>query len=393
MAVLPIVIFFDLLAFGMVTPMLPFYAEHFGANPDTAINLRAIYAFLMLVSTPAWSRLSDFIGRKPVLVLCFGGAAASYILQAFASSLLDLYVARGIAGASAGVIVTSRAYVADITKPGERSYGMGLISASLSLAFVLGPTIGGVLTGETPSGADFRNTSLVMAALSTVALTLASIFHERYPDTNIDNAHTIWRAKRPERLLLRLARSKFLIWLIVISFLATFAFAAMEASFPLWAERQLAWGPREVGYLFGYGAAIATMAQAGLTRILARWFSETVLIIHSAIAMGSGLLILPFSTELPAILIGVTLISVGFGLGDPALHSLVTKMARPDNMGGMLGLTASAANIGRVFGPLWGGYCFVTYDRNSPYYIGAAIMAIVLGLGIALFVSAKRNKS
>jgi len=335
------VIFFDLLAFGMITPMMPFYAEHLGASPDTAIYLRAVYALMMLFCTPLWARLSDFIGRKPVLIFCFGGVAASYLLLAFAPSLFILYVARGIAGASAGVIVTSRAYAADITEPGKRSHAMGLVGPSLSLAFVIGPMIGGLLTGEHPSSADFRNTSLVAAVLSILALTSASIFLKRSPDTNIDNTQPIGRVKRSGKHSLSLIWNNVLILLIVIGFLATFTFAAMEASFPLWAERQLAWGPRHVGYLFAYGAAVAIVAQAGLIRILSRWFNETALIILSAIAMGSGLLVLPFSTDLPSVLIGVTLISLGLGLGDPALHSLVTIVARPDHRGGMLGLTTA----------------------------------------------------
>jgi DHA1 family tetracycline resistance protein-like MFS transporter len=172
MPTLFLIVFVDLVGFGVIIPLLPFYGEHFQASPAVVGLLMATYSLAQFVSAPVLGRLSDRIGRKPVLSVSLAGAAASYLLLAFADELWMLFAARAIGGLMAGNISTAFAYVADVTTPANRAKGMGLIGAAFGLGFIFGPAIGGVLAGHDPATADFQSPALAAFALSALALVL-----------------------------------------------------------------------------------------------------------------------------------------------------------------------------------------------------------------------------
>ena len=181
MLVLFVVVFVNLVGFGIVIPLLPFYGEHYGAAPDEVALLLASYSAAQFVTAPLWGRASDRWGRKPILIASLAGTVASYLWLAYARDLGDLFWARTLAGLMAGSISGAFAYIADITDETNRSRGMGMIGAAFGLGFIAGPAIGGLLAGGDPQSTDFRLPAFAAVAFSGVALVLASTVLARDP--------------------------------------------------------------------------------------------------------------------------------------------------------------------------------------------------------------------
>ncbi|MEP1029729.1 MAG: MFS transporter, partial [Alphaproteobacteria bacterium] len=170
-----LIVVVDLIGFGIIIPLLPFYGEHFQADPQTVGLLMATYSLAQFISAPLWGRLSDHAGRRPVLLLSLAGAAAAYVWLAFADALWMLFMARALGGLMAGNISAAFAYMADITTKENRAKGMGLIGAAFGIGFILGPAIGGILAGPDPLTADYRSPALAAAGLSLFALLLGIV--------------------------------------------------------------------------------------------------------------------------------------------------------------------------------------------------------------------------
>src|SRR5512144_3305156 len=172
MATLFLIVFTDLVGFGLIIPLLPFYGEHFHASPAKVGVLMATYSLAQFIAATLWGRLSDRVGRRPVLAASLLGATLSYVWLAFADTLWMLFAARALGGFMAGNIATAFAYVADVTGPADRAKGMGIVGAAFGLGFIFGPAIGGVLAGHDPAHAAYRTPALVAAALSALAMLL-----------------------------------------------------------------------------------------------------------------------------------------------------------------------------------------------------------------------------
>src|SRR3954464_7626219 len=170
MPTLFLIVFFDLVGFGLVIPLLPFYALRFAASPQQVTVLLAIYSLMQLFTAPLWGRLSDRVGRRPVLMVSMAASVLAYLWIGSATALWMLFAARALAGACAGNIAAAQAYIADITKPEERAKGMGLIGAAFGLGFIIGPALGGLIAGNDPATADIESPAWVAAALSLLAL-------------------------------------------------------------------------------------------------------------------------------------------------------------------------------------------------------------------------------
>ena len=175
MLILFLIVFIDLVGFGIIIPLLPFFAEHFHASPAMVGLLMATYSLTQFIAAPFWGRISDSMGRRPVLLITLGGSVIAYVILGFSDSLATLFIARALGGFMAGNISTAFAYIADITTAQNRAKGMGIIGAAFGLGFIAGPAIGGILAGPDPATADFRTPSLAAAALSLTALLLALV--------------------------------------------------------------------------------------------------------------------------------------------------------------------------------------------------------------------------
>ena len=382
MPILFLIVFVDLVGFGVIIPLLPFYGEHFGATPAQVGLLMAAYSLTQFIASPFWGRLSDRIGRKPVLVVTLVGAVGAYVLLGFADTLWMLFVARLVGGAMAGNISTAFAYVADVTGPANRAKGMGLIGAAFGLGFIFGPAIGGILAGKDPLNADYTTPALAAAGLSALALVLTVVLlKESMPEKSRARQATMPPRLRWQKFMQTVAQPKVTL-LLGISFLATMVFAGMETTFAMWSRRQFGWGPEQNGYLFAFVGILSAGVQGGLIGRLVRRFGEGKLILNGAVALAVGMVMIPFSTSLPPLLVAMIIIAVGFSLLSPSLNSLISLQVDTDMQGGAMGVTRSVTTLARVVGPGWAGVLFHYLGKEWPFIGGALVMAAVILLSI-----------
>src|SRR5436190_16884454 len=229
MPILFLIVFIDLVGFGLVIPLLPFYAERFGASPLQMTLLFAVYSLMSMLAAPLWGRLSDRIGRRPVLMASMAAAALAYLWLGVASELWMLFAARAFAGICAGNIAAAQAYIADVTPPEKRARGMGMIGAAFGLGFIIGPALGGFVAGGDLATADLETPGLIGAALSFIAL-MGVIFALK--ESRPAGTGETPRRGRIATLVEALGRPV-LSRLLVILFLVILAFAAMDSTFAL----------------------------------------------------------------------------------------------------------------------------------------------------------------
>lgn len=384
MATLFLIVFTDLVGFGLIIPLLPFYGEHFHASPADVGVLMATYSLAQFIAAPLWGRLSDRVGRRPVLAASLLGATLSYVWLAFSETLWMLFAARALGGFMAGNIATAFAYVADVTTPAHRAKGMGIVGAAFGLGFIFGPAIGGVLAGHDPAHADYRTPALVAAGLSALAMILTvALLRESLPKS-VRLAHSRLPRSSRWRLLAEALRTPGVGRLIGIAFLATFVFAGMETTFAMWSRRQFGWGPEQNGYLFAFVGLISAAVQGGLVGRLARRFGEHRLVVSGAAGLALGMLAIPFASSVPLLAPAMLVVALGFSLMTPSLNSLVSLRVQSTVQGGTMGVSRSATTLARVLGPGWAGLLFEYVGKDWPYFVGALIMTVVIAIALTL---------
>jgi MFS transporter, DHA1 family, tetracycline resistance protein len=381
MPTLFLIVCVDLVGFGLVIPLLPYYAVRFGASPPEVTSLMAVYSLMAMFSSPLWGRLSDRVGRRPVLMASLVGSAAAYVWFGFAQALWMLFAARAIAGAGAGNIAAAQAYIADVTTPENRAKGMGLIGAAFGLGFIIGPALGGWLAGADPAHADLSTPAWVAAGLSATALVgVLLLLKESLPPERRGAGDRSGRLAAIAEALRRPVLSR----LILTFFLVILAFSGMESTFALWAMRQFQWGPRQVAYVFAYVGLLSALLQGGLIGRLAARFGEDRLLVAGLVVIGGGLLVLPFPHELALLTVALTALALGMGLVQPSLNSLISRRAGSGEQGRVLGVSQSVASLARVLGPAIAGVLFAGLGRDSPFLWGAILIAGALALALTL---------
>jgi DHA1 family tetracycline resistance protein-like MFS transporter len=375
MAILFLIVFVDLVGFGLVIPLLPFYAQRFTASPLQMTTLFATYSLLSMLTAPLWGRLSDRVGRRPVLMASMAAAAIAYGGLAFATRLWMLFVARAFAGACAGNIAAAQAYIADVTPPDQRARGMGMIGAAFGLGFIIGPVIGGVLAGSNVATADLRTPGLIAAALSLMAcLGVVWLLPESLAANAAPGARGRIAAVREALSQPALAR------LMAIFFLVILAFSGMETTFAWWAIAQFGWGPRATGFVFFYVGILSATMQGGLIGPLTRRFGEERLMLGGMLLIAFGLAAMPLAHQLPPLIAAVSALALGMGAMQPSINSLISRRAG-ERQGEILGVAQSVGSLARVVGPLLAGSLYTAFGRSSPFVWGAALMAIALIVG------------
>ena len=376
MPILFLIVFIDLVGFGLVIPLLPFYAERFGASPLQMTLLFAVYSLMSMLAAPLWGRLSDRIGRRPVLMASMAAAALAYLWLGVATELWMVFAARAFAGACAGNIAAAQAYIADVTPPEKRARGMGMIGAAFGLGFIVGPVLGGLVAGNDLKTADLQTPGLIAAALSAVAL-LGVVFLLR--ESLSATAH---REPRGRIAALRDAlRRPMLGRLLVLFFLVILAFSGMETTFAWWAIDRFGWGPRPIGFVFFYVGLLSAAMQGGLIGPLTRRFGEERLTLAGLVLIALGLLVLPFAREVPALVLALTLLSLGMGAMQPTLNSLISRRAPPERQGEVMGVAQSVGALSRVLGPIVAGALFSGLGPSSPFLWGAVLVALAVLVG------------
>ena len=376
MSVLFLIVFIDLVGFGLVIPLLPFYAERFGASPLQMTALFATYSLMSMVAAPLWGQLSDRVGRRPVLMASMAAAAVAYAGLAFATQLWMVFAARAFAGICAGNIAAAQAYIADVTPPDRRARGMGMIGAAFGLGFIVGPVIGGVVAGDNVAVADLRTPGLIAGGLSLLALAGVVVLLP-------ESLRTARRPARRGRLAaaLEALAQPILGRLLAVFFLVILAFSGMETTFAWWAMAQFGWGPQSISFVFFYVGVLSAAMQGGLIGPLTRRFGEERLLLAGLVLIGLGLLALPEAHGVPLLLVAVSLLALGMGLTQPSLNSLISRCAGADRQGEVMGVAQSAGALARVLGPLAAGTLFSEFGRGSPFLWGAVLVIGAFSLG------------
>ena len=375
LVVLFVTVFIDLIGFGIVLPLLPFYAQHFGANALLVGLLSTSFSLMQLLFAPVWGRLSDLVGRRPVILVGLLGSSISYLTFALAPSLTILFLSRILAGIAGANISTAQAYIADSTQPENRAKGMGLIGAAYGLGFTVGPAIGGILSQYGYAVPAFLASALALANFGAAWWLLPE---SRNPS---EVTYRIERGLNWQRLRTGIQHPELGVFLILF-FIATFAFANLEATFALMTARKFGFDARANGYLFAYIGVLITVVQGGLTGRLAKRFGERRLISVGLFCMIFGLGLLPYSLGLKSLLLVLVILVGGQGSTNPSISSLISQSASTEDQGGILGVAQSLASLARILGPIWGGFTFDALGFQYPYLTGSLFMAVAFSLSL-----------
>jgi MFS family permease len=360
------VIVLDLIGFGVVMPILPFYAKQYGANATILGVLLTSYSAMQFAFSSLWGRLSDRIGRKNVLLVTMAGSAVSLTLLGLANSLLLLFAGRILSGIFAANISVASAYVTDVTTEENRSKGMGMIGAAFGIGFLLGPAMGGVL-----SRYGYHVPILAAAALCALnwLYTLA-----RLPEPA--------RHHKPEETIKTNVLSHRPIFLFcAIYFLLSIAVSQLETTFAFFMMQRFDYDAMHVSYILALMALIMVLIQGGLIRTLTQRYGENLLLISGSLLMAASFAFIPWSPTVALLLLPLGISSVGRGIGQPSLMSLVSKKSPPHMRGAVMGTFQASASLGRVVGPVMAGALF---DRSTPlpYYVAGALMGAVFALSL-----------
>ena len=374
-----LIAFIDLLGFGIVIPILPSYAtKNLGADEFMIGVIVASFSFMMFIFTPIWGRVSDRIGRKPVLLIGLVSSIIGYLTFALTDSLTMLIASRMLAGIGGANISAAQAYIADVTPPDQRAKGMGLIGSAFGLGFVFGPFIGGNL-----SVYGYHVPGFFAAGLSAISLVVTIIFLPSPPiarQSEQASKQKFFSGKNWKYLIGHANVSN----LIFLQFLLIFAMSNIYANFALFGIKDYHLSDREVGYLFACIGVMNTIMQGGVLRQLTKIFSERTLFVIGNCIMFIGLLSIPFSPGVVALFLATALYAIGTGMVIPTSVSLLSQNVSGADQGTVLGINQSVSSLARIFGPMIGGLLFLHIGHQMPFFGSAFITLLATALSLRL---------
>lgn len=382
-----VTVLLDLIGFGMILPLLPFYGQELHATAFEIGLLFSSYSLAQLVFAPLLGRLSDRVGRRPVLLVSIAGSLAAYLLFAAASSFAVLLLARTLAGIAASNYAIAQAYVADVSSRENRSKAMGLIGSAFGIGFVLGPALGALL----PLLGGPRLVPLTAVVLSAVNLAIAIAW---LPESL--SAELRGRSRQGSWLDFADLRAAFrhapLRGLMLLYFLVLFCFSMMEATLALFCQDRFGFGAAGTGGLFVYVGVLLVVVQGGLLGRLVRRFGERRLILAGILLMASGLALLPFAPAseppvgiaLALVLSSLALLAVGQGMNQPSTLGLLSRMTDDSSQGSTIGLTRSFGALARTLGPAAGTWIFGAVGSGWPFWTAGGLMLVALALAASV---------
>ena len=399
-------IFMDIMGFGMIIPLSPILAREYGADGLQVGLLISIYSIAQFVSAPFWGRLSDVIGRKPVILAGLFGVALAHFWFAFSDSLTGLFLSRAAAGVFGGNITTAMAYIADITKKTERSKNMGLIGMAFGLGFTLGPALGGLFIflgnyfgSSPPFGVHFASFGAALLALANASATWIflkesrknSTFSEKRPFSYLTSFKRASLFARPSMMSIwKALKTPFLGQVLCISFILWMALAQIEPTLILLMQDDFQWTQTMAYWGFAYIGFLMAFSQGVLVRLLIPRFGERKVNKWGLFCTAIGLLCMggagfvkawPFylgawdmGAGMALLVLAVTLFSVGYSLSNTSLSGALSLLSSSEEQGRIFGVNQSLASAARIAGPVLGGW-FYNFSHGKPFFV-AGIMAL-----------------
>jgi MFS family permease len=386
-------VFIDLLGFGLVLPFLAKEAhDTFGVSAFVATLLGSAYSLAQFAFVPVWGRLSDRVGRRPVLL---GSVAATAVSMAslgaglaWGHSIGWLFAARLFGGMATANLGTASAYIADVTRPEDRTRGMGLIGMAFGLGFILGPGVGGALARIPINGRMGAIPCFVAAGLSVLNLVWV-VFG--VPESLPPDRRTPDRSPKRASLDFAVARQTFAIpgvaVAVAVNFVGVLSFTNLDQTFTFFCGDRFGIDERGTGFVLAFIGVVAALVQGGLMRALSKRFDEITLIRAGALVQASafGALVLAGTLHARAILYGAgAWLAVGNGLTSPSVPSFISRRSPSDKQGASLGTNQSFSSLARTFGPAMGGFLYASIGPRSPYVAAGIGMLFALGLAMRL---------
>jgi len=371
MLVLLLVVFVNLMGFGILMPILPFYAQAFHAPAWQVTWMFTAFSIGNFFAEPIWGRLSDRIGRRPILLGTIFASGLGFIALAFAPNIWAALAIRLLTGLTTGNLSTIQGYIADITPPKFRAGRIGQLGAAFALGFVAGPALGGLLAHPQLGLAGFRAPLLIAGGLSIMAAAGVALLVRESCE----------QAPAPDDARLRFAligearRHPVLGRALIVTLLYTCAFAAAESTFGLWAQHRYGWGPRQLSYCFAAVAVTAAIAQAFITGRLTRRYGEAAMLALGLTIIAVTLALQPLGVGMARTIILLALTVFGQALALPNISALISRTTSPRRQGAMLGLNMSVGALARAIGPVAGGALFSIIGPDAPLYAAAIVVA------------------
>jgi len=378
-----LIVFIDLLGFSLILPLLPFYAESFGATPIQIGLLVASYAAAQFIGAPILGRFSDRFGRRPVLMISIFGSFIGFLLLGFAGTLWVLFTARLLDGFTGGNISVAQAYITDITNEKNRARGLGLIGAAFGLGFIIGPAIGGVL-----SEFGYAVPALFAAGFSILAFLGATVFLQESldPETRLTLSKKNSDEFRLKNYLNNLSRPR-VGPLLNIRFFYSLAFSTFQTIFPLYALYHLELSARNTGFVLTYVGVLVVFVQGFLVSKISNRFRDNRIIFTSLFILMFSLFAWAFVPSVAALLIILIPLAFSTGTLNTVLNSALSKSVTPEEVGGTLGISASLESLTRVISPSTGGWLLGSLGTWAPGVFSGIIMIFTVGYAYRRLIS------
>ncbi|MBL8773112.1 MAG: MFS transporter [Phenylobacterium sp.] len=372
-------IFLNMLGFGIIVPLLPFYAKSFDAPAWQIALIFSAFSVGTFFGEPYWGRLSDKYGRKPLLIMTILANGLCYLALAFAPNAWAAFFIRLAGGLFSGNGSIIQGYIADVTPPEKRTQSMSWMGAAWNVGLIVGPFLGGVFAKPSLGPIGFQLPLFISAGLFITSAAAIALFIRE--SRQRDETHTF----RPNRWSAtgEAVRHPVIGRLMLVTFLVGFAFTGIESIFGLWAEARYGWGPKEIGWAFMFVGIASAITQIFLTSRLSERFGQATML-----AVGMGITVVciglqPFSTGGTMTIVLMSLSAIGQSVAWPNVSALISETADPHRQGQILGLNNATGALARVVGPFCAGLSFSGISIHGPFIQGAIVVAPAIFLAIA----------